>query len=154
MAWLRPSGTSNGAQAVETLVLGPAAFEVAATYALAEAIAGARSEQVDCLTQRNLSITIEVTALAGAGNIFVAPRSSGKAAPSTATPLDWSRMNRTANIDTATGIDSSLPLIEKIAVDAVGRHTLDLPATNRFVSLVVWSDVVGMVGNTYIYKAA
>lgn len=139
----------------ETLVFGPdVAIVQAADYAAAEALAGSRSTRTDCRIQRNLSITLEITTFVGAGSVFIATRSSGKAAPNIATATDWARMNRTANIDVTTGVDTSKPLIEEIEVTALGRHTLDLPVTSRFVSLIIWSDISTLKGSAFTYRSA
>lgn len=138
----------------ETLVFGLGiAILMAADYATAEALPGARSMVTDCRIDRNLSITLEITEFAAAGSVFIATRSSGKLAPAIAIATDWARMNRTANIDVPTGVDTSQPLIEEIEVTALGRHTIDLPVTNRFVSLIIWSDIATLKGSVYTYRA-
>ena len=139
----------------ETLVLdATGGFATAADYDLAQVQATAQGARLDCRIQRNLSITVEMTDITGTAAIFVATRSSGKLNPDITDDTDWARMNRTADIDKATGVDTSQPLIEVIELTGVGRHTLDLPVTNRFVSVIVWQEAGAATGNVYMYRSA
>ncbi len=130
-------------------------FAVATSYADAADSADAVTRVVvDMEGRTRLDVTVEVTDVGSMSKIYVAVRSSGKANPDLATDTDWSRMNRVANVDISSGIDTSVPLVECIAVSAVGRHTLTLPVTNRYVSAVVWTDVEDGKGNVYMYRGS
>ncbi len=130
-------------------------FINATSYAAAAADAGALTEVVlDVSGFARVDITLEVTTTGNMSNAFIAVRSTSKAQPDLGTDSDWSRMNRIANVDTSSGVDTSVPLVECIPIASVGRHTITLPVTNRFVSAVVWADGTGGRGNVYMYRGS
>ncbi len=130
-------------------------FPTAANFDAAVVIAAARGElALDMRRHGQLDVTVEITAGGAANNLFMAVRSSSKPTPDLATATDWQIMNRTANIDTATGIDSTRPLREDIVLTTAktGRYTISLPVTARFASVVVWLDTADAKGNVYMYR--
>lgn len=151
---LIPGRSTLVADSTETEVLDRSGADFAneADYAAAVAVATARTTSLDCRLLRNVTFIVEVTTVGSMSNIMVAPRSSAKASPAVATAADWGRMNRTAAVDTGTGIDTSQPLEEKIPITGVGRYVISLPVTNRHVSAVVWADGTGGRGKIYMYR--
>lgn len=131
-------------------------FVTATSYSAAVNSAGSRtSPYLDMAGFNRLDVTVEVTNV-GTGPItaiFVAVRSTARQNPDLTDDGDWSRMNRVASVDKASGVDTSVPLIERIDISAAGRHTVSLPVTNRYVSAIVWADAAGGSGRVYMYRA-
>jgi len=142
------------ADAIETEVLDRTAadFSNVVDYAAAEVLVGSQSASLDCRGRAQLSIVVEVTVVGSMSNIYVATRASAKAVPTTGTAVDWGRMNRTASVDVATGIDTSQPLEEKVPITGVGRYIIDLPVNNRHVSAIVWTDGAGGRGRVFMHR--
>lgn len=130
-------------------------FLTAATYAIAAADAKAIGEvALDMADHSLVVVTLEVTVAGSATELIVAVRSSDKPGADVLVETDWSRMNRTADIDKATGFDTTQALEEHVVLTAtkVGRYTISLPVTNRFVSVVVWADASTTVGRVFMSK--
>ena len=132
---------------------GASTFAGATNYAGAVTQSDARTDRyLDLLGYDRVDVTVEVVGVGTITEVSIAVRSTARECPDLAEDSHWSRMNRVAELDASTGVESSVPLVETIAISATGRHTITLPVTNRYVSAVVWADVASQAtGRVYMY---
>lgn len=130
-------------------------FFVASNYVVAVADSQSRGGlALDMKDHGFVDVTIEVTVAGSATAISVAVRSTSQIGAEVGTDAVWSRMNRTQDVDLVTGFDTGEPLQTNIPLTTakVGRYTISLPVTNRFVSVVVWADLAGTRGRVYMAR--
>jgi len=133
----------------------------AAGIITAETTAGCQTASLTVLGVRQLDVFVDVTANAGAANLYIKFRFSDKQTADVTLPLEWGFV-MVDSIDAATGISSVQEYLVKVPLDTVnGTANTDLPRryvtrvneiSGIFASAIIWADGAGTVASVAVVR--
>lgn len=138
---------------VEFQILDRSAADIVnvANLALAEVQAGAQASAFASRNYGRYVITVDLTVVGAATELYVAARSSGKAAPLVNVPADWSYFS-VDDIDRTTGESTTPPYVIAIPLAGVRRYTHSFRVWGSLSSGIVWCNGAGARGIVYAQR--